>query len=170
MDFDLGKINWFANTGNFSKEISLSIPIKYIGSSAELIKNLNSNKWANFILYAKNRLSYYIKLFHPEEAKGWNDVARQAHVWYGTIDPLIKSATQEYHLLPEALPFIKAILISYFIEQHYYTNLSQDIPQHFDKIIRIFIAGHIPCGWEGSTPKNEGYEAINLTSGKILVW
>lgn len=170
MDFDLEKINWFANTSNFSKEIIPGIPIKYIGSEAELIKNLNSSKWANFILYAKNRLSYYVKRFHPEEAKSWNDVARQAHASYATFDPIIKSATQEHHLLPEALPFIKAILISYFIEQHYYTNLSQDIPQHFYKIIRILAEGHIPCGWEGTTPVNEGYEAINLASGKILVW
>ena len=170
MNVDLEKTNWFANVGNFSKEISPGIAIKHVDNEAELIKNLNSTKWANFILYAKNRLSFYIKRFHPDEAKGWNEIAKQAHAWYATSDLAVRSAANEHHLLPEALPFIKAILISYFIEQYYYTNLSQEIPLHFDKIIRILNEGHIPCGWEGKTPVNEGYEAINLASGKILVW
>ncbi|MEJ2884264.1 hypothetical protein [Pedobacter sp. GR22-6] len=170
MNIDLEKISWFANTGNFSKEISPGIAIKYIENEAQLIKNLNSNKWANFILYAKNRLSYYIKSFHPAEAKGWNDLAKAAQGWYAQIDPIIKTAAADHHLLPQALPFVKAILISNYIEQYYYTNLSQEIPLHFDKIIQIFSEGHIPCGWEGKMPKNEGYEAINLDSGKILIW
>jgi len=170
MDINLKKIEWFNHAGDFSAKLNVGLPIQAIGDRAALMKSLKSINWGNFILYAKNRLSWYIKSFHAEAAKGWNDVAKQAQSRYAELEPTIIDAAQHCDVPSEILPFVKALVISYEIEQYFYDHVSKEIPRHFYKIMEIFDVGHVAVGWEGAMPKNEGYSEIDLNAGKILIW
>ncbi len=170
MNINLETINWFGSVGNYTDGKDIGLPVKAVGTQGEMIQNLESIDWGNFILYAKNKLSWYIKTFHKEQAKGWNDIAREAQEWYGKSDALIAEAARERDIAPLTLPYCRAIWISYYLEQHYYNKAGIEVPMHFHKISAIFLAGHIPCGWEGPMPENRGYDAIDLNEGKILIW
>ena len=170
MKINLETIQWFDKAGQDTYGKDLGLPVKTVGSQEEMLQNLESIAWGNFILYAKNRLSWYIKKFYPEHGKDWNDVARRGHGWYGQYNALITEAANKKAITQTVLPYCKAIFISYYLEQYYYNNVSKEIPMHFDRIITIFVAGHIPCGWQGIMPENLGYDTIDLNSGKILIY
>ncbi len=170
MNVNLETINWFGNVGEHMEGKNLGLRIKTVSTQDEMVRNSTSVDWGNFILYAKNRLSWHMKSFHPSRSKGWNDVAREAHIWYGTYDALIAEAAMERGISTTILPYCKAIWVSYYLEQYYYSKVSMEVPTHFNKMIAIFLAGHIPCGWEGTMPENKGFDAIDLNEGKILIW
>jgi len=167
---NINEVEWFKNIGVASAELPISIPIKFVASEAECFKNINSLKWGNFILYAMNRLSWYLQTFHKEESKRWNEIAKEANAVYGSFKDRAQHAVQSKNLPEEAILDIRFIFVPYYIEQFYLGAVGTTIPCHFDKIMDIYFDGHIPCGWDGILPQNEGYDPIDLNAGKILVW
>jgi hypothetical protein len=167
---NLSEINWFENVGKPIAEQQFEVPVKCVSSKNECIKHINSRKWENLILSARNRLSWYIQSFHKEESRQWNSIADQAHAMYATLQPVIIKAAARNDISNDILIDVKSILICYFIEQHYFNHLDKNIPIHFDKLIHLYAGGHIPCGWNGTLPVDKGYEPLNFDAGKILVW
>jgi len=166
----LTNVEWFSNAGNANTDVAFAMPIERVKSKEECLKHINSLKWENFVLYAFNRLSSYVKSFHSEQAADWNDVAKQAHLQYKELEDLLVEYKTELDMPDDILIDIKSIYIYYFIEQHYLEVIGDEIPIHFKQLVDIYSSGHIPCGWNGPIPKNEGYEAINFEKGKILIW
>lgn len=164
------EINWFENVGKPLEEKMFNIPIKIIDSKAECLKYNNALNWENFILYARNRLSWYIQSFHKEESKKWNQLSAKARLDYKDCEPVIIDWAERNNIDKDLLSSLKSIIISYSIEQHYFDHLDKNIPKQFDLIMNVYRSGHIACGWDGPLPKNEGYEAIDFNTGKLLVW
>jgi len=166
----LSEIKWFENVGKPIEEGIFNIPVKIIHSKAECLRHSNSLNWENFILYARNRLSWYIQSFHKEAAKKWNEVSAQARLDYKDCEPAINDYAGKNNISIDLLASLKSIIISYNIEQYYFDHLDKNIPIQFDGIMKVYESGHIPCGWGGPLPKNEGYDPIDFNTGKLLVW
>lgn len=170
MNMNLNDINWFENVGKPLEEGVFNIPIKIINSKAECLKHNNALNWENFILYARNRLSWYIQSFHKEESKKWNEISAKARLDFKGYEPVIIEWADRNDINKDLLASLKSIIISYSIEKHYFDHLDENIPKQFDILMNVYKSGHVPCGWDGQLPKNEGYDAIDFNIGKLLVW
>ncbi|RWW91799.1 hypothetical protein [Flavobacterium cerinum] len=170
MKAKLNEVNWFENIGKPLEEGMFTIPVKAVNSNVECLKHNNSLNWGNFILYARNRLSWYIQSFHKEESRKWNEISAKARLDYKCCEPIIIEWADKNNVNKDLLASLKSIIISHYIEQHYFDHLDKNIPKQFDVIMNVYKSGHIPCGWDGSLPKNEGYDAIDFNTGKLLIW
>lgn len=170
MKAKLYEINWFETIGKPLQEETFTVPVKAVNSQAECLKHSNTLNWENFILYARNRLSWYIQSFHKEESRKWNEISTKARLDYKSFEPVIIELADKNNIDQDLLASLKSIIISYSIEQHYFYYLDNNIPIQFDAIMNVYRSGHIPCGWEGPLPKNEGYDAIDFNTGKLLIW
>ncbi|TCC99694.1 hypothetical protein [Pedobacter hiemivivus] len=170
MKAKLNEVNWFENIGKPLEEGTFIIPVKAVNSNVECLKHINSLNWGNFVLYARNRLSWYIQSFHKEESRKWNEISAKARLDYKGFEPVIIDWADNNNVGKDLLASLKSIIISYTIEQHYFDHLDKNIPKQFDVIMNVYKSGHIPCGWDGPLPKNEGYDAIDFNTGKLLIW
>lgn len=170
MKAKLNEVNWFENIGKSLEDGTFTIPVKAVNNQAECLRHSNTLNWENFILYARNRLSWYIQSFHKEESRKWNEISAKARLDYKDCEPLIIQQADKNNIEKDLLASLKSIIISYSIEQYYFDHLDKNIPKQFEVIMNVYKSGHIPCGWEDPLPKNEGYDAINFNTGKLLVW
>lgn len=165
---NLESINWFQNVGKPVNSV-FDIVVKLVDQK-NCDKNINSTKWENFILYAINRLSWYIQSFHKEEAKEWNTVVRGFKATYDEAKAYVASKVLEYGVSNDVLVDVKGIVSMFLLEEYYVKKFGDQIPLQFKMLMDVYVAGHIPCGWDGPLPKNEGYEPIDFSKGAILIW
>lgn len=170
MKVKLNEVNWFEHVGKPLGTEMFAIPVKAVDTQADCLSHNNALTWENFILYMRNRLSWYIQSFHKEEARIWNEISGKARLDYKNFEPVIIDGSVKNNIGRALLASLKSIMISYGIEQYYFDQLDKNIPRQFNVIMNVYQAGRIPCGWDGQMPKNRGHEAIDFSKGKLLIW
>lgn len=170
MKMNLSEINWFENIGKPLREGEFIIPTRAVLNIDECLKCDSALNWGNLILYARNRLSWYIQSFHKEESRKCNEISAKARLDYADLEPKLVTCAIENHINKDILVTLRSNIIGYTLERHYLENVDENIPKQFAEILCVYHSGHIPCGWDGPMPKNEGYDAVDFKTGKLLVW
>jgi len=165
----LSGINWFIYTGN------ASISIKPDNFSCLQAKNLRevsrcikSPVWEDQISEAQNKLSSFLRTYHKEEFKNWNEVADEALDSFRKVKDKLRKQCSLHRFKEEYLSSIKNSYIRIYIEL-YYKNI-EGVPGFFIYLLEIYKAGKLPCGWLSVKQEKGDCNQDGLSGGRIIIW
>lgn len=148
-------VPWFANCGK-DTEILLNFKYEFINKS-DMLKSISDVQWDNIeneefnILYDWFRTSSIcldwdrtVKSIRKENMPEFDKlVLEKINKIFGKNSKLVIDSFH-YDLL--------MIIMKLTIEKHF---SSEHEPMFFNDILKIYQAGHIPCGWCGDYPEGE---------------
>ncbi|WP_212002545.1 hypothetical protein [Chitinophaga sp. HK235] len=165
---NLKDINWFENVGVLNRT-DFKIESNLVDKK-KCISSINSLKWENFVLYAINRLSWYIQSSHKEESNNWNNIVRGFKAEFDNDKAYILEKASVKDVPEEIMVDTKGVVTMFLVENYFKEMFGNAVPIQFDYLMDVYVKGHIPCGWDGPMPENKGADAIDFSNGKILVW
>lgn len=130
----------------------LNFEVEYIKSKKQLKKLITGLKWENVCLDAAGDFTAYLHKNHKEDYnKYWNDTVRRIKNEYiTTIAEHIENALNGFDGKNDILIDMKANLVSLFMIHFYSEYYKSDF---YDKMLKIYLSGHIPGGWIGDYPE-----------------
>ncbi len=130
----------------------MDFEVEYIKSKKQLKKLIASIKWENVCLEAEGDFTAYLHKNHKEDYnKYWNDMVRKIKSEYiNTIAEDIMNALGDFEGKDDIIIDMKANLVSLFMIHFYSEHYKSDF---YDKMLKIYLAGHVPCGWSGKYPE-----------------
>ena len=143
------KIDWLSNCGS-QDVLNLTNEYIYIKKTKEIEKILDGVKWGNTCMNVVNDLTVYLSFHHQDLYHYWNPMVDEAK------DDIISVVSQQIiercnNLgIPEKMvDYIKSnivnIAVTYSYKQYYELEFYNDM-------LKIYEAGHLPCGWLGKYP------------------
>jgi hypothetical protein len=150
----IASIDWFANVGG-DFDLELPMPVSRVKTWKSAASKARSRKWDNTTLEAQNDLTSWLSLHHKKiYNERWNhliDLHREQ-----TIDPLKETVwmplIQKQRLDPRLARSFLWDILGVLMEASY-----RDMVEHpvdfFGELLRVYAAGHFPCGWKGRYPK-----------------
>lgn len=137
------------NSNNWFQNLSVSPPNGWIsiGTKSKMEKALKSSSWEDFNLDRCNELCVAINDRDREKFQTWNNVVDWA------TDEAAKIARRypklEVPLSTSSLELINADVLMILAESEF----SDLVPAgFFHRLLEVYLAGHIPCGWSGEYP------------------
>lgn len=120
-------------------------------SKRDVEKNINSIKWENLCLERRGDFTEYLLKNHKAKYnKYWNVEVRMIKEKYiSKISEKIGIALQDNDLSIDVLDDIKMNILSIFMLEYYSEYYSSEF---YNKMLEIYLAGHLPCGWSGKYP------------------
>lgn len=142
---------WLQNRG---KQEELGFEVEYVKSKTQVRKLISSIKWENVCLEAEGDFTAYLHINHKEDYnKYWNDMVRLIKNEYiGKIADNIQMALDDFDGGDDIIIDMKSNLVSLFMMNFYSEYYESDF---YDKMLKIYLAGHIPCGWIGKYPEGK---------------
>jgi hypothetical protein len=147
-------IDWFAHCGE-PCYFDLTMAVERVKTWSQATKADKSLAWENAILEARNQLTEFLSLNHPERDREWNKITDKLKskvvmpltrkVW----EPFRKSRDLDVTLVHSVQWNILSVLME---------NAFMDC-QHgcffFHELLTVYEAGHLPCGWKGEWPQGK---------------
>ena len=119
----------------------------------------STQAWEDTTLDARNRLTEFLHRHHREVYQRWNAIA------VSTKERVVSRLCEtSWRPFAESKRFPKRFLDSVSwdvlaaVMEHEYRNC-KGRPDFFLQLLRVYRAGHFPCGWSGRWP-----------GGRLLVW
>ena len=142
---------WLQNCG---KQEDLGFEVEYVKTKKQLKKLISSIRWENVCLEAEGDFTAYLHINHKEDYnKYWNDVVMMIKREYiNTIAENIMNALDDFEGKDDIIIDMKANIVSLFMLQFYSEYYNSDF---YDKMLKIYLEGHIPCGWNGEYPEGK---------------
>ena len=140
---------WLQNCG---KQEDFGFEVEYVKSKKQLKKLISSIKWENICLEAEGDFTAYLHINHKEDYnKYWNDMVSMIKSEYiNTIAEDIMKVLDDFEGKDDIIIDMKANIVSLFMMHFYSEYYNSDF---YDKMLKIYLAGHIPCGWNGEYPE-----------------
>ena len=141
---------WLQKCGQID---SFGFDVEYL-SKRDVEKNINSTKWENICLDRMGDFTTYLHKNHKAEYnKYWNDEVRMIKEQYiSKISEKVNFALTNNDLPVGVLDDIKMNVLSIFMLEYYSEYYSSDF---YNKMLEIYLAGHLPCGWIGEYPNGK---------------
>lgn len=126
--------------------------IEYAKSKKELEKKITSLAWENICLERRGDFTVYLHLNHRTEYdQYWNKEVRIIKSEYmPEIIDKITQALRNKDLSLDILEDMKMNIITLFMLEFYSEYYSSEF---FERMLMIYLSGHLPCGWMGKYPK-----------------
>jgi coproporphyrinogen III oxidase-like Fe-S oxidoreductase len=147
----LAAIHWFSHSGE-PVSLELTMEARQAKTWERAMQSCKKQSWKNAQLEAQNQLTSFLSLHHREQYRAWNRLV-EAHKLQ-TIEPLTKEHIipfQQKNNLDSA--FIHSvrwdILGALMANSYLYCQHSSFF---FLEILKVYEAGHFPCGWQGKWP------------------
>ena len=146
----LERIPWLSTIGT-SQRPMVDFAITYLDSRDDLVRSFTSHLWADAKTEAQGDLTGYLSKHHYNAYGGcWNNLARQSR----TLVEKAARAMIEEGLDKNGLPidFLQPILVDLnrAALEIAYRNKYPKVPIFFEHLLRLYEAGRLPCGWNGS--------------------
>jgi hypothetical protein len=148
------KIKWCESCGQ-------SVPKKFYNPNEfMLFKRVRSweaaethysdNHWVRIQAYPVNGLYNNLQFYHKEELSVYNDIIDKLNaVVDSEIEPELVKIQQAHGLSKDFIGSVRRDIVGMVIEEHF----KKYVPTPFyQKIIDLYEAGHLPCGWDGEKP------------------
>jgi hypothetical protein len=148
----LEQIPWLSEIGQVSTA-QFDFPATYVENSEAALSWFNSNLWADVKTEAQGDLTGYLSQHHYDAYGGhWNILAKQSR---SLVEKVVKTKLTEA-LIMKALPveMLQAILVDInraALEITYRKQFPR-APQFFERLLKIYEVGRLPCGWNGGWP------------------
>lgn len=142
---------WLQSCGNKDK---LELDVEYLNSWKEAEKKISYSKWENLCIDRHGDLTVFLCLNHGEEYnKYWNEkVGIIKENYISIIEDKINPILLGNILSNKILNNMKWNILSLFMLEFYsefYTS------EFYEDMLKIYLAGHLPCGWSGKYPKGK---------------
>lgn len=144
---DITNCEWLSRCG---KKDSFTFDIKLMDEENAL-NSIISPSWERVWMEARDDFSAYLgdncKEVYERE---WNIHTKKYRTEF--VNPLCESLKRNYpddEKYNTVINFVRSniiFLFMYNLFSDYYSN------RFFDEMLEIYLAGHVPCGWEGSYP------------------
>lgn len=126
--------------------------VEYVDLEAKAAKIIKGLKWENTCLEVSGDFTEFLSRNYKElYNKNWNVVVEQIKSEYMTE---IKSKVERNWANEKSrqgiLDDVQFNIITLFILNFYSEYYKSDF---FDKMLAIYLSGHLPCGWSGEYPE-----------------
>ena len=142
--------------GNCGKVDELKVDIKYVDSEAMANEMICSEEWENIVLEERGKFTSFLSKNHRELFnKYWNQVVEEIKYLYMEniqlrIDNNWNNDRSKQSVADDVIfNIITLFMLDYYSE--YYQS------EFFDKMLAIYLSGHLPCGWCGDYPEGKFY-------------
>lgn len=145
--------DWLKNCGQAPEEIE-GVQCLFVTDKAQIEKNFKSIKWENICMYACNDVTSHLFLNHPEVYhKVWNSLVDDVEelIFPKTMGTVMKRL-EELGQLTVAKGCIEMDIINMALINSYAAAGYCKSP-FYERMLRIYRAGRLPCGWGGKYPK-----------------
>lgn len=139
----LAQIQWFSRAG---QPTTLS-DVRQVDNLEAFVASIDGQQWEDTTLEARNDITGRLASKFPQ-LQNWNTLARQ---FKPELDKLIENIPLQHSDSTSLKADLQWNLFSYLMEDHYKDKLKK--PLFFERLICIYEAGYIPCGWEGEWPQ-----------------
>lgn len=144
---------WLSNCGTH-QNCTYSFDVFLVFSLKDALKNISSSKWENVCLEEYGNITEYLaKNQKNEYNQHWNENVRKIKSAY--LPPILEKISAAPNYLDfsnEFLVDIRFNLLAIFMSDMYSTFYSDEF---FNKLLEVYLSGHLPCGWHGKYPSGE---------------
>lgn len=147
------QIDWFCNCGSIDI-IDIQNDCTYIKKQKEIEKSLENYKWENVRLKARGDFTEYLSLNYPDlYNKYWSQLVSEAkeEIIVNLSQSIIKKCN-ELEIIPQMVDYVKGDIVTIAIIYSYKRYHESDF---YNDMLKIYEAGHLPCGWIGRYPKGK---------------
>lgn len=152
----INKCSWFCNCGDDITNIDFDV--KKAENAKKAVRSINSLNWENTCLDIRGNFTRYLFKNHRDiYNRDWNVVVENVKNNY--LEPLVPEMEAKLSLKNikgDIIDDVKFNLLTLFMLK-YYSDYYRD--EFWDKMLRIYLSGHLPCGWVGK-----------YTGGKFVVY
>lgn len=143
--------DWLKNCGKPPEEIT-GVRCLFLSSKAQLEKNYKTIKWENICLEACNDVTSYLFLNHMNVYhKVWNNlVGRVKEELLPKVVDTISERIALWELPGITLDYVKFDIVNMAVIASYADYCKSPF---YEKMLLIYRAGRLPCGWGGKYPK-----------------
>lgn len=149
----LYKIPWFSNCG---KQSSLNWAL-CVNSASEVAKMITSIRWQNIVLDNRGDITEQLSIRSCKgmgtEYQEWNNLVSDfKNNYLPQLEAQWKSALGQIDLdIQEVMNDISFNILAIVMADAYKEIVA--IPTFFTRLLEIYEAGHLPCGWKGKKEK-----------------
>ena len=146
----LERVAWFGACGDASVP-RLPFECQWVSDRAAALASLKSDVWMDARTEAQGDLTGYLAKHHYNAYGGhWNDMAKQSRALLEkTVAPMIGDALASRRLAQGLLPGVLLDLNRAILEASYRQRFPK-VPAFFERLLLLYEAGRLPCGWNGS--------------------
>ena len=145
----LQAIVWFSQCGR-PVESDYGLPVRTVSDWSSAVKYFCSPHWEDTTLQAGNALTMHLSDKAPDAYQEWNELTVRARDRIKKeVMPLVDAYREQQNLPPVFCDCVRWDLLSAVMEASY---KSWRPPIFFGKLLKVYEAGHFPCGWEGEWP------------------
>lgn len=141
-------IDWCVHCGE-PLNFALRLEMVRAASWKDALKSRRKQAWDFAMLEARNELTMHLAFRHKQLYNGvWNPLVLEAKEFIGReVLPKITSIEQSMTPPAELKADVEWNLMAVFMEDAY----REYDPPHdfFHQLLRVYEAGHLPCGWTG---------------------
>lgn len=143
--------DWLKNCGKPPEEIE-GVRCLFITDKAQIEKNFKSIKWGNICLEARNDVTFHLFRYHPNVYhKVWNSLVDK--VKEELLPKVVDTISERIALLelPSiTLDYVQFDIVNIALVLSYADYCKSPF---YEKMLLIYRAGRLPCGWGGKYPK-----------------
>ena len=159
----LHDIGWFASCGQSllaSLVSDLSFEVVQVSTLKKAQRQWGSSQWEEATLEARNLLTDALSAQDQALHQQWNHITRQAkaEVLQQLAEKFWQPYLQQHGLNADFLHCVQWDVLGLCMEHAF--RQQGGLPQFFHALLKIYAAGHMPCGWEGG----------KYPKGRLLVW
>jgi len=150
----LKAIDWFANCGT-ETNFDLTVKTEQVKTWPQACKIMELDSWENATLEARNQLTEFLADNCPKRFEEWNKIADRFKD--EVIMPLTKEIWVPYQetnkLGINLVHYVQWNTLAALMENAYIDSNHQTF--FFLELLRVYEAGHLPCGWLGEWPQGK---------------
>ena len=159
----LHDLHWFSRCGqSLPDDLASGFPFEVtpVASLKKAMRQWGSSQWEDATLEARNLLTDFLSAQARDAYQQWNTITRQAktEVAQPLAEKFWQPYAQQHGLDANFLHSLQWDVLALCMEHAY--RQQRGLPQFFHALIKVYAAGHMPCGWEGG----------KYPKGRLLVW
>lgn len=132
----------------------LDFDVEYVNSKDKAIKMINSLEWENLCLDERNDFTGFLYDNYKDlYNKNWNvEVQKIKGEYMNEIQKKIETNWNDKDSEQYVIDDVEFNIISIFMLNVYSEYYKSDF---YEKMFKIYLAGHLPCGWSGDYPNGK---------------
>ena len=132
----------------------LGFDVEYVNSETKAEKMINGLKWENTCLEASGDFTDFLcRNYRELYNKNWNVVVKQVKSEYmSEIKSKVERNWENEKSRQGILNDVQFNIVTLFMLNFYSECYKSDF---FDKMLAIYLSGHLPCGWSGEYPEGK---------------